>query len=294
MLKTLHGKLSLFLFVILVLLGLGSVQLLSLTTRAYIREVNQNLNRDLAGHLARSLSEKNLLPANLATNSPARTRAGREISRQMALNPDIEIYLLDERGQIALFSAAEGEVKTASVNLAPLRRFESGKNELPIFGDDPRHPENQKIFSAAPLPASSPFRGSVYIILGGQDYDSVAAQVGRSYVWRQSVAVTVGSLLLVFGLGALFFRVLTRRLRALMERMERFQAMGFQTPSGELVAQGRLGAPDEIDHLSAFYAQMARALSEQIRERARLETQRRELISNVSHDLRTPLAALRG
>ncbi|MDQ2688505.1 MAG: ATP-binding protein, partial [Armatimonadota bacterium] len=51
---------------------------------------------------------------------------------------------------------------------------------------------------------------------------------------------------------------------------------------------------DEIDRLSLVYVQMSRRLRGQIQEIAEADEHRREMVSNVSHDLRTPLAALQG
>ena len=233
--RTLHGKLSVFLLVLLSVIGLLWVQLTAITTRTYIREVNQNLNRDLAAHLARHLSDQHLLPSDLPSNPRVLARAKAEIKRLMVLNPDIEIYLLDTKGSIAAYSSAPGQVRRDRVALEPIRRFLATLGTLPILGDDPRQPGRQKTFSAARIASQTPrgaltktFDGYVYIILGGQDYDAVAGMIGKSYVARWSAWATLLILTLVFGLGLLFFFALTRRLRGLTRLMEEFQAAGFR------------------------------------------------------------------
>lgn len=285
MLRTLHGKLSLLLFVLLCLVGVVSVALSSVTTHRYIEEVNQRLNRPLAEALARHLQQKQLLPADLRYSSHLRARAGDEISYLMVLNPDIEIYILDTKGRIVLYSWAPGRVQLEQVDLAPIRQFESSLVPLPIFGDDPRHPQERKTFSVAPIPG-----GSVYIILGGQGYDSVAGQVEKSYILRRSLWATGAVLLLVFVLGLVFFFLLTRRLRWLTHRVEEFQRVRLQ----EAKIEDNNPSSDEIERLNRVYDAMSLRLVQQARERESAEAYRRELISNVSHDLRTPLAALRG
>jgi signal transduction histidine kinase len=62
----------------------------------------------------------------------------------------------------------------------------------------------------------------------------------------------------------------------------------------------KVGAPavgikgDEISALTARFAAMSSAIERQVTELKRTDEMRRELIANVSHDLRTPLASLRG
>jgi signal transduction histidine kinase len=51
---------------------------------------------------------------------------------------------------------------------------------------------------------------------------------------------------------------------------------------------------DEIDRLSVTFKQLAERIQRQMEKIKTADTQRRELIANVSHDLRTPLATLRG
>jgi len=51
---------------------------------------------------------------------------------------------------------------------------------------------------------------------------------------------------------------------------------------------------DEIDRLGETYNAMAQHIRDQFDQLRRTEVMRRDLIANVSHDLRTPLAALRG
>jgi signal transduction histidine kinase len=87
------------------------------------------------------------------------------------------------------------------------------------------------------------------------------------------------------------FAFLTRRLRRLNDAVDRFRAGGFAEP----VPVGPASAPgDELDRLAASFRELADRIVAQIRALEQTDALRRELVANVSHDLRTPLAALHG
>jgi signal transduction histidine kinase len=52
--------------------------------------------------------------------------------------------------------------------------------------------------------------------------------------------------------------------------------------------------PDELEQLHATFARMVGRIEEQIRQLEAQDRLRREMVANVSHDLRTPLAHLQG
>ncbi len=284
MLKTLHGKLSAVLFVILLLVGVAYFSVSSYTTRRYLEEVNQNLNRSLASDLAEHLGEKNLLRAN----PQAHQKAMKEISALMVINRDIEIYILDAQGNIVSYSAAPGVVQSKKVSLAPIKQFLAALGPLPILGDDPRHSGQPKIFSAALIPQKSRapdhLNGYVYIILGGDKYNSAAQRYKRSYILRQGLWAMTGSLVLACLAGAFGFAFLTKRLRRLTVAVDSFQSGKFGPDS---LPQG-----DEIAHLQHAFQQMSARIISNLQEREIEEARRRETVTNVSHDLRTPLASL--
>ncbi len=80
--------------------------------------------------------------------------------------------------------------------------------------------------------------------------------------------------------------VLARWSRSMQSDVRRFG------DSGEYVTAGTRG-PVELQEISDELAQTAQRLQESRAREARLEESRRELVSWVSHDLRSPLAALR-
>ncbi|HEU5283093.1 MAG TPA: HAMP domain-containing sensor histidine kinase, partial [Burkholderiales bacterium] len=74
---------------------------------------------------------------------------------------------------------------------------------------------------------------------------------------------------------------------------ERFQATDFsQHPQLPPLPEGRSG--DEIDRLGVSLRDMAARIVNQVQTLKQTDVLRRELVANVSHDLKTPLATLQG
>lgn len=290
MLRTLYAKLVAVLLGLLCLIGILYVVLTLFTTRAYQQEVTQKLHSSLAKHVA---SERVLMSGGRVNDA-----ALKEIfDMLMAVNPSIEIYLLAPDGTILAYSAPPGKVRRQQVALEPLTRFLSGA-DLPIRGDDPRDPGRKKVFSVAPIPlkgageTNGRIEGYLYVILGGEEYDSVAHMLQGSYILRLSTAAAVAGIVFTLLAGLLFFNLLTRRLRKLVAAVEAFTRSEFsarpETP------HFRASSGDEIDHLETAFHRMAARIVRQMTQLQETDTLRRELVANVSHDLRTPLTSLHG
>jgi len=284
--RSLYAKLAFVLLGLLAVVGLLFVSISVYSTEMYQQEVNQKLNRTLAELI---ISRKIVM-----RNSLVDERALKDIfSMLMAINPSIEVYLLDPQGKIIAYSADSGKVKRTSVPLEPITTFLAGSDSFPILGDDPRSPEGKKIFSAARIPREGRLEGYLYVILGGETYDTVIQKVQGSYIFRLSLSVTLVSLLVAATAGLVMLAWLTRRLKRLAAAMQAysdgtaFERLNLPAPNG--------GDPgDEIKRLESTFHRMARRIEEQVASLRQIDSQRRELIANVSHDLRTPLATLQG
>jgi len=101
----------------------------------------------------------------------------------------------------------------------------------------------------------------------------------------------VGAVLFSLLAALLVFHVLTRRLAALTAAVGRFRENGFAQP---IRLQAVKPEGDDIDKLGAAVQEMSERIVQQLGLLAQIDVRRRELLANVSHDLRTPLASMQG
>ncbi|MEW8664739.1 MAG: HAMP domain-containing sensor histidine kinase, partial [Candidatus Thiodiazotropha sp.] len=285
MFRTLYARLSLALIGLFLVTGLLYTLITTATTERYLQEITQHFNRDLA---ARIVADRGLVIAGEMDDKALK----KTFSVYMDINPSIEIYLLDKEGKILAFSADPGKVKRKRVDLQPIQAFMDGEG-FPLLGDDPRSHERRKAFSVTPVPAGDMPAGYLYVVLRGEEYDNAEQAVEESYVLRYSasaVAVSLG-----FGLltGLLLFHWLTRRVQRLSQVMSTFQQSDFTHHDPFAKAKKEPGG-DEVDRLGAAFDEMAARIIDQWGQLKEQDRLRRELVAQVSHDLRTPLAALHG
>jgi signal transduction histidine kinase len=211
----------------------------------------------------------------------------------MVVNPSIEIYLLNPDGKILAFSAPPGKVKLDRVDLVPIKKWFEGDIKYPLTGDDPRNPARKKVFSAARIPEQGKLQAFLYIILGGEIFDSIAQKLRGSYIMQLSAWWIMASLLFALITGLLLFAYLTRRLKRLASAMDSFDMT--QTASGlQSIPRENRQHGDEIDRLAFTFKHLVDRIQIQMENLKQADTLRRELVANVSHDLRTPLATLQG
>lgn len=283
---SLYARLALGLVGLVVVLGALNFAVMLHAGRLYLQELDQHLNRTLAANLI----AENKLSVENGRFDPAALEP--IFHAYMVVNPSIEVYLLDADGRILAYSAPADTVKRRQVDLAPVRRFLDDGRQLPIVGDDPRDATGHKVFSAAPIGPPTRPQGYLYVVLGGQQLDSAADMLRDSYVLRVALYGVAGAAL--FGALAglwLLFRI-TRRLRRLDGAMAAFEAADFTHLPPLEVLDTHSG--DELSRLTRTFGRMAERITAQLVTLKQTNALRRELVANVSHDLRTPIASLQG
>ncbi len=282
---TVTQRLSIVFAVLLLACSGTSVWLQLQTSERHEQAVAQQLSAGLAAHIA---STAQLMDAEGWRPTAVRTL----FDQLMAVNPSVEVYLLDNDGRIVGHAAPEGRLLRARVNLAPIHDLRAGA-PLPIFGDDPRNLATQKVFSAAPVQLNAHEAGYVYVILQSEIHDALTHRLAGDSALRTTLGAMITVALLGLVMGLVAFRLITRPLRALTQAVRGFDA------NGELAAALPVEAPpgrqrDEFAVLRTAFAQMGQRIREQWRQLKQQDQQRREFVANISHDLRTPLTSLHG
>lgn len=268
----------------LVLLGFG-VALGWLSYRAaksHQHEVMQQLSQELAQHIA-----EGRLP--LGTGGFDRARMDALFQMAAAVNPTIELYLLDADGRILGHSPPEGGLALERVSLAPVRRFLAGER-LPILGDSPRSAGLQGVFSAAPIVQDGRTTGYLYVVLVGSMYQQRADDASRGHVLRTTAWTGLAALLLALAVGLAAFAFITRRLNRLTRSVQAFEHGTLDSAAAAPAAE-RVEV-DEIGRLSLAFEHLTGSVTAQRAELQRQDGLRRALVANVSHDLRTPLSSM--
>jgi signal transduction histidine kinase len=267
---------------LLLLLVMGSAQVLitmRITERRQV-EIDQLVNWDLASDMVAEIEP--------VLGGDGMGNVGEVIHYMMVLNPAIEIYLLDSQGTILAFFAEPGkQVVAEKVDLEPILRFIGGNAKAPIYGDDPRALGASKHFSAAPLRLPDGSRGYLYIVLKSTLYDQAAGSLKEKYLASALIRALILSVAAVGIVGLVLFALLTRRLQRVARSVGEFE-------QGKYDTRLEASAGDEIGELARAYNRMADTIAANLEKLRQTDSLRRELIANVSHDLRSPLTSIQG
>lgn len=283
-LNTLFAKLSTALLVIVALMGSVFFVLDRINTRLYYEELTQRLNAPIAMYVT---GQRELISDGVPDLDSLRELA----SHAMVINPTAEIYLLDTKGNILGHGLPPETVMRDKVDLTPIKKLIEGSAPMPIRGDDPRSGSNRKVFSAFEVGTEGKLEGYLYVVLGGQTYDALSEDIGSSYVGKVSFFVAIAIVVAAAIIGLLVFGLLTRRLKVLSEEMRRVSDSDFDlAPNIDIGTKGG----DELDQLAHSFVTMSEKIKDQLAQLKENDNLRRELVSNISHDLRTPLSAMQG
>jgi two-component system, OmpR family, sensor kinase len=279
----LHARLTLAFGVLLVVLAAVLAALLMHVSERYYAEVSQRLNAGIAMYVTNELP---LFDGGRVNRGALEKLA----HRAMTLNPSAEVYLLAPDGEVLATLIPPQRIVRRVVDLAPIRRFLADRDTRPIYGDVPTYAHRRGVFSVAPVMADGKLAGYLYVVLGSQRFDSVVAAVKGNYALQFGISIAVAIVLAMFVIAAILFRALTLPLRRLASRLREWSSRIGVGAGGSDAADGG----NEIAELERRFGHMAERIEQQLGALKEADALRRELIANVSHDLRTPLASMRG
>lgn len=247
-----------------------------------IQESIQKTNRDLAMRLVAEFQP--IVDEEFDENA-----IEQKLHELSGANPQFDFYLLSRQGMIKNYiqGATKGkEPAIKMVDVKPLDDFIDGK-PLPILGMDPLNPDRPKPFSAANITIMGEEDCYIYVVLEGNEFSQTADMIRDSYILRGSL-IFIGVILLIsLIIGFFIFRMLTHRLDVMKKTVKDFER-------GELNKRIPIKSNDEITDLSRCFNTMADTVVESMNEIKKADKLRRELVANVSHDLRNPLSSIQG
>jgi len=286
MFQSLYSRLALVLLSVFLVMAMLFFWLFERASVATQNEASQRLHLQLAENIVKDLG--------VTSQGNFDTEMIKEAFHEMMiLGPAIELYIVDQQGNLIEYGSPEEKIKLRKVDIKPILAFVRRTQALPILGDDPRSKNKQKIFSAAEVYAKkidkNVFLGYLYIIIGGEDYDSVATALRQSKAWKISLIGVAGALLFLLLASLLLFYALTRPLRRLTHEIKMFEESDFKEIS-EGSVDSITNRTGEINQLKTSFHQMEQRIVAQLSRLNKQDNIRREFLAYVSHDLRTPLA----
>ncbi|MEL6552789.1 MAG: HAMP domain-containing sensor histidine kinase [Cyanobacteria bacterium J06621_11] len=206
----------------------------------------------------------------------------------MAKQGLLQVVVFDAEGQERLrgedvHNSGVVELPPGLIQSALTAGMQSGLFEVPgdstypwwLYAAEPIYPaEVQRPPLVAPI-------GVTYVAMPLRQPSQFATAV------RHRVITTA---LVVTGVSAIAALLLSR---SITQPLERLQQQAIQLKKGDYEARSNIKGKDELAALSNLLNELAIRLAKTLRSLKEQETSRRELVANVSHDLRTPLASLK-
>jgi signal transduction histidine kinase len=279
--KSLFWRISLSFILILLIVGFSYVFITASTSQRYFQETTQRLNASVADYLIKEVNP-------FKDGKVNEEALGVIMHSMMAVNPGIEVYLLDPSGEILSYVVLDQKVKLKQVEIEPVKSFIADQGASFILGDDPRNPGEQSVFSATAVYEEEKLLGYVYITLASEKFETISKSLLGSYWMKLTFNSIFITLVVALLIGLLLISWLTRHLRKIIQTVEQFRDGDFNARVPESNSES------ELSVLGNTFNHMADTILTNIDELKKVDRLRRELIANVSHDLRNPLAIING
>ena len=215
--------------------------------------------------------------------------------------PDTQLYLLDAQGGILSRTGDAPLPADYKVSLGSLQAAvagTTGASNLPfVMGDDPERMDANAVIAAralrrAVIRSDEAVSGYLYLVCHKADLPASRWQAVRKSLALPALVAIAGIVALTTLLAWLVIASVTRPLRRLTEAVATLSQRGLeeglpQGPQALFPAAPR----DEFGQLGNAFDMMLATLRKQWSALRRLDHFRREGVSNLSHDLRSPLTA---
>ncbi len=219
----------------------------------------------------------------------------------LLFDPDSRLYLLDAQGRLLASSSASApalgsrlplQAVQQAAEVARLGRTPAGAY---LMGLDPDTGDDMAVVAARALSRTSigpvaATQGYLYLACRKAPVPTQRLAMFGSRLAGPALATVAALIVLAAALAAWIIVAVTRPLRALSDEVALAEQRGFSVEASPPAPMPQ-GGHDEFAKLrSGFHALLAK-LRQQWDELKRLDHFRRESVSNLSHDLRSPLTA---
>lgn len=215
--------------------------------------------------------------------------------------PDTQLYLLDAQGTVLVTSGDAKLPADFKVALGPVREAaavaEGRSGNRYVMGDDPERMDDGAVIAARPVRRATirndgAASGWLYLVCHKATLPASRWEALRNSLALPALLLICGIVALTTLFAALIIAAVTRPLQRLTDAVATLSARGLDegltaTPRALLPQAGR----DEFGRLTEAFSMMLETLQRQWAALRRLDHFRREGVSNLSHDLRSPLTA---
>ena len=237
--------------------------------------------------LARSNPFPNRSPNNLAAIVAA------DLGSQLAEDPDLDLedYLAKEYGRIrfpvfVVMKDGRAAANVSATNLPPTMRRSV---DAMLSGVDVRRSGREALLEGgapivmAPIQVAGELRGMVVMPPPNGAASPVIRDVSRLLSFPGNLLLIVATIMV----AAIVFEPARRRLKALEQATERLGA-------GDLATRASEHGGDEIARVAGAFNRMASDLAARDDALRMSDRLRRQMLADISHELKTPLTTMRG
>ncbi len=220
-----------------------------------------------------------------------------QLLRSLVLfEPGVALYLLDDQGRVL---AGTGEPPLAAgqrVALGPVQQAAGDAGMPYVMGEDPARGGSNAVVAAQPLkratirPAPG-VAGYLYLVCPPAPQADGQFAAARAGFGLPALGLIVAIVAVTTLLSAWVIARVTRPLRRLTDAVAALKLTGMGEAPAPLPAALATASRDEFGHLAGAFRMLLDRVHEQWAALRRLDSFRREAVSNLSHDLRSPLTA---
>ena len=215
--------------------------------------------------------------------------------------PDSQLYLLDAQGRVLVSTGSARLAPGFSVALLPVQQAAEAaaagdrQRAAYVMGDDPEYMDADAVVAArvlhrAVIRPQAAASGYLYLVCRKGGAPATRWALARSSLGLPALASVLAVVLLASALAGWIIVTVTRPLRVLSDEVAAAAQAGFSADAPLPTASAGSG-DDEFGRLRRGFHSLLQRLRAQWDELKRLDHFRRESVSNLSHDLRSPLTA---